>query len=249
MLGDADQLALGGHELGRHEVVAGEAVLALEPAGAAAQGEPADPGRGHTPAGGGEPVDLRHRSTSAQVAPPPTRAIRCSASTSTSHMPRRSSTRPSSQSEQPGDRVTAGPHGDAPDRARGRRRAQRSRRRGRRSEPRAAAVASIIELKRVQASAYSGSPGSYRPPRRRKRSSLKAVSAIGRLPGEGTLLPAVAALHRFRPFGEDGRNRPGPLSLGLEQSFAGGVRRRRQRARAAAAWCARSPRGGARCGG
>jgi hypothetical protein len=59
VLGGPDQLALGGHQLCCHQVVAREAVLAFEPAGAAAQGEPAHPGRGHAPAGGGEPVDLR----------------------------------------------------------------------------------------------------------------------------------------------------------------------------------------------
>jgi hypothetical protein len=54
----AHQPAIGGDELRRDEVVAGEAVLALQPAGAAAEREPADAGGGHAAARGGEAVRL-----------------------------------------------------------------------------------------------------------------------------------------------------------------------------------------------
>ena len=46
-------------QLGGDEVVAGEAVLALEPARAAAERQPGDAGGGDAPAGGGQPVGLR----------------------------------------------------------------------------------------------------------------------------------------------------------------------------------------------
>src|SRR3712207_5139851 len=55
----ADDLAAGGHELGGEEVVAGQPVLAFQPAGAAAERQPTDAGRRDTPAGGGEAVLLR----------------------------------------------------------------------------------------------------------------------------------------------------------------------------------------------
>ena len=57
-LGRANDPTVPGHELGGDEVVAREAVLALEPAGAAAERQPGNPGRRHAPAGGGEAVGL-----------------------------------------------------------------------------------------------------------------------------------------------------------------------------------------------
>jgi hypothetical protein len=54
----AHQLSVGGHELGGEQVVAGEPVLALEPARAAAQREPGHAGRGDAASGGGELVGL-----------------------------------------------------------------------------------------------------------------------------------------------------------------------------------------------
>jgi len=55
----AHEPAVGGHELGGDQVVAGQAVSALEPARAAAEREPGDAGRRHPPAGGGQTVRLR----------------------------------------------------------------------------------------------------------------------------------------------------------------------------------------------
>ena len=160
VLGGADQLALAGHQLGRDQVVAGEAVLALEPARAAAQGEPAHAGRGHPPAGGRQAVDLRLRGRPRPRWPRRPHAPRAARrSTSTSHMARRSSTRPSSQSERP---LTEWPPArtaisspcscaNASDAITSSGAAQRATSRGRRT---------IIELNSVHASAYSGSPGS-----------------------------------------------------------------------------------------
>ena len=54
-----DPRPVGGHQLDRDEVVAGEAVLALQPARPAAEREPGDAGGRHPPAGGREPVLLR----------------------------------------------------------------------------------------------------------------------------------------------------------------------------------------------
>ena len=56
--GGADRLAGRGHELDGEHVVAGEAVLALEPAGAAAEREARDAGARHAAADGGEAVLL-----------------------------------------------------------------------------------------------------------------------------------------------------------------------------------------------
>src|SRR5690606_19485251 len=52
----ADDAPVGGDQLGREQVVAGEAVLALQPAGAAAHREAGDAGGRHAAAGGGEAV-------------------------------------------------------------------------------------------------------------------------------------------------------------------------------------------------
>jgi hypothetical protein len=56
--GCSDDVALGGDDLGFHEVVDGETVLAHEPADAAAQGEAADAGVAHDAARGGQTVSL-----------------------------------------------------------------------------------------------------------------------------------------------------------------------------------------------
>ena len=56
--GGADRLAARGHELDGEQVVAREAVLALEPAGAAAEREAGDAGARDAAADGGEPVLL-----------------------------------------------------------------------------------------------------------------------------------------------------------------------------------------------
>ena len=58
VLGRQHPLAVGGDELDPDEVVAGEAVLAHQPADAAAERETADAGGGDEPAGGGQPVGL-----------------------------------------------------------------------------------------------------------------------------------------------------------------------------------------------
>ena len=53
------QAPVGGDDVGGDEVVAGQPVLAHEPADAAAEREPGDPGRRDEPAGHGEPEGLR----------------------------------------------------------------------------------------------------------------------------------------------------------------------------------------------
>ena len=55
----AHEAAVGGHDVGAHEVVAGQALLAHEPADAAAQGEARDAGGRDEAAGGREPEGLR----------------------------------------------------------------------------------------------------------------------------------------------------------------------------------------------
>jgi hypothetical protein len=54
----ANQLTVGGDQLVRHDVVAGQSVLASEPAHPAAQGQAADPGVGHVAGGRGQAVGL-----------------------------------------------------------------------------------------------------------------------------------------------------------------------------------------------
>ena len=139
-LGRADDPAVPRDELGGDEVVARQAVLALEPARAAAERQPGDAGRGDPAAGGGEAVRLRR---AVDVGPDGAAADAGdapSASTSMSAMPRRSSTMPSSHSDRPATEcppartATAG-------RARARRRARRRRRRRRRTRRRGAAAA------------------------------------------------------------------------------------------------------------
>ena len=51
-----DDLAVGGDDLDRQQVVDGEAVLAHQPAFSAAQGQARDTGAGDHPAGGGQPM-------------------------------------------------------------------------------------------------------------------------------------------------------------------------------------------------
>src|SRR5439155_21916540 len=58
-LGDVEDLALGGHEFDRHEVVDRQAVRAHEPAEPAAEGQPGNAGRRDDTAGRGEVVDRR----------------------------------------------------------------------------------------------------------------------------------------------------------------------------------------------
>ena len=52
-------LAIGGHHIRRHQVVAGQAIFPLEPAETAAQGEARDPRRGIGAAGGRQAEHLR----------------------------------------------------------------------------------------------------------------------------------------------------------------------------------------------
>ena len=55
VLAGHQELAVGGHDIGRDQVVARQPVAAGQVADAAAQGEPTDAGRGDDPAGGGQP--------------------------------------------------------------------------------------------------------------------------------------------------------------------------------------------------
>jgi hypothetical protein len=57
--GGLDDRAVPAHDLGRHQVVARESVLAFEPAGAATERETGDPGGRDTAAGGRETMRLR----------------------------------------------------------------------------------------------------------------------------------------------------------------------------------------------
>jgi hypothetical protein len=50
-----DEFAVGGDQVRGDEIVDGEAVLAHQPADAAAEGEAGDPGGGYQAAGGGQP--------------------------------------------------------------------------------------------------------------------------------------------------------------------------------------------------
>ena len=59
VLARADDAAVGGHDGGGHQVVGGQAVHALEPAGARAEREPGHAGVRDAPAGHREPVRLR----------------------------------------------------------------------------------------------------------------------------------------------------------------------------------------------
>ena len=94
------------------QVVAGEAVLALEPAGAAAEGEPADAGGRHAPAGGGEPVGLRGAvdvgpgGPAADARDPP-----LGVDVDVAHAAQVEHEAVVAE-RAPGDRVAAGPHGD-----------------------------------------------------------------------------------------------------------------------------------------
>ena len=57
----ADLTTVGGHQLHGQQVVAAQAVLPLDPARAAAEGQPRDARRGHSSAGRGQAVLLRRR--------------------------------------------------------------------------------------------------------------------------------------------------------------------------------------------
>ena len=59
ILGRAQQLAVGRHDVDGEEVVDREAVLAHQPTDATAEGEPGDAGVAHDSAGGGQTVRLR----------------------------------------------------------------------------------------------------------------------------------------------------------------------------------------------
>ena len=67
---DPEQSPVGGDHLHRQQVVAGQTVLAHEPADPAAEGEAGDTGVGHDPTGGGQPEPLRRL---VQLAPQQTR--------------------------------------------------------------------------------------------------------------------------------------------------------------------------------
>ena len=54
-----NQAPIGGHHIGREQVVAAQAVLAHEPTESTAEGEAGDPGGGDDAAGGGQAKDLR----------------------------------------------------------------------------------------------------------------------------------------------------------------------------------------------
>jgi hypothetical protein len=185
------------------------------------------------------------RSSWAHVTPAPTRAIRRSASTSMPDMPRTSMTRPSSTSESPATECP--PARTAISRSRSRARAsaaitssgvsQRATSAGRRS---------IMELKSVHASAYSGSPGSWTAPGRRERISSSAVASVreimcttlSRDGGPGFTIPGhLAKMAGIGQAAGATKGRPGPRTP------------RRPPVRAAAASPARSPHGGARCAG
>ena len=102
VLGGAHRVAVGGHQLDRDQVVAGEAELALDPARAAAEGEAGDAGGGDAPAGGGEAVRL---AGAVEVAPGSAALDACSrarpGSTSTAFIRRRSMVRPPSVRQAP----------------------------------------------------------------------------------------------------------------------------------------------------
>ena len=78
-----DQFAVCGHDLGRQQVVAGQAVLPIEPADAAAEGQAGDAGHETTPRGVASPCACVARSRSASSSPGSATAIRRSGSTCT----------------------------------------------------------------------------------------------------------------------------------------------------------------------
>ena len=59
VLAGGQEAAVGGDDVGREQVVAGQAVLALQPADAAAEREPGDAGRRDRAAGRRQPERLR----------------------------------------------------------------------------------------------------------------------------------------------------------------------------------------------
>ena len=157
--GGAHDLAVRGHQLDRQQVVAGQAVLALEPARAAAQGQPGHAGAGHASTGGGEPVRL-----GGAVDVGPGGAARRRGRSAGRDRPR---PRPCRARRSPGRR----PRGTGRPRS-GRRRARRPRGRARARSASAALTSSglaqrataagrrsIMLLKSVRASSYSALPG------------------------------------------------------------------------------------------
>ena len=59
VLAGRDELAVGGHYVGREQAVTGEPVLAQQPADPAAEGEPGDAGARYQAAGDGQAERLR----------------------------------------------------------------------------------------------------------------------------------------------------------------------------------------------
>ena len=111
-LGRADDPTVPGHELGGDEVVAREAVLALEPPGAAAERQAGNPCRRHAAARGGEAVGLGH---AIKVSPDGTAADPHDAPVGVdvdvghaTHVEHHAVV----AQRQTGDGVAAGPHGD-----------------------------------------------------------------------------------------------------------------------------------------
>ena len=95
---DATELAVGGHDLGREQVVDGQAVLANQVPDAAAERDPADPDRAGVAEPGREAVRARPRSCiRAAVSPVSAQAVRPSTSMSSALMSERSSTIPPSE--------------------------------------------------------------------------------------------------------------------------------------------------------
>ena len=87
---DAEQVAVGGGQLGGQQVVDGQAVPSDQQPDAAAQGEPADPDRGGVAEPGGQPVGAGGDGVGAGGQPVWARAVRCWGSISRACMSARS---------------------------------------------------------------------------------------------------------------------------------------------------------------
>ena len=108
----AQELAVGGHDLGGQQVVDRQAVLADEVADAAAQGDPADPDRAGVAEPGRQAVGARRgRVLAARSARSRPRRCARRASISSAFMSERSSTMPALGDAVPGDAVAAAADG------------------------------------------------------------------------------------------------------------------------------------------
>ncbi len=240
----AHEPSVGGHELGADEVVAGEAVLALQPARAAAEGEAGDAGGRHAPSGGCQAMRGRR---AVELGPGGAAADAGHAALGVdgdvghvAHVEHE----PIVDQRPARDRVPAAAHrdGEALLAGEGQRRDHVVGRRAARDERRPAVDHRVGERAGVDVGGVAGLV----------QAAAQAEAQLGDGDGSGVrahgpeaTVGRARALRRFGPSGRDGRMRPARPTAGPSAPRS----RPPPRARAGTASCARWRRDGGRCAG